>query len=189
MTILIIALLNGRTEDQWRKWVTDRVKNRVGRVTPEALPQLYSESRLMEFKAKRAAETRERDNQARLGEALKFLGSSLTQVLGNTSVISLDSGSRVGSAPLMFAHGDTKSGLNDQPPLNHASKNYNSNPTGLTSSAFKERLGSLGHQPPGNIESDDDFGMDTDLASRTTKIAPYVPRFLWKFWLSDMYVS
>ena len=56
MTILIVALLNGRTKDQWRTWVTDRVKTRVGHATPEALPQLYSQSRLMAFKAKRAAE-------------------------------------------------------------------------------------------------------------------------------------
>lgn len=162
MTIVIIALFNGRTEDQWRKWVSDRVKNRVGRVTPEALPQLYSESRLMAFKAKRAVETRERDNQARLGEALRFLGSSLTQVLGSTGGIFLDSGSRVASVPLMFAHGNTKSGLNDQPPFDHASKNYNSNSTGLTS---KEQLGTLGQHSSGKTESGDDVEMDTDPTS------------------------
>jgi len=56
MTILVVALLNGKTKDQWRAWVTDRVKNRVGHTTPEALPQLYSQNRLMAFKARRAAE-------------------------------------------------------------------------------------------------------------------------------------
>jgi protein phosphatase PTC2/3 len=56
MTILIVAFLHGRTKDQWRTWVTDRVKNHIGHATPEVLPQLYSQSRLMAFKAKRAAE-------------------------------------------------------------------------------------------------------------------------------------
>ena len=56
MTMLVVALLNGRTKDEWRTWVTDRVKDRVGHETPDALPQLYSQSRLTAFKAKRAAE-------------------------------------------------------------------------------------------------------------------------------------
>ena len=56
MTMLVVALLGGRTKDEWRAWVTDRVKNRFGHATPEALPQLYSQSRLMAFKARRAAE-------------------------------------------------------------------------------------------------------------------------------------
>lgn len=56
MTILIVALLNGKTKDQWKAWVTNRVKNHVGHATPEALPQLYSQNRLTAFKARRAAE-------------------------------------------------------------------------------------------------------------------------------------
>ena len=56
MTILVVALLNGKTKDQWKAWVTERVKNHVGHATPEAIPQLYSQNRLMAFKARRAAE-------------------------------------------------------------------------------------------------------------------------------------
>ncbi|KAF9783183.1 phosphatase 2C-like domain-containing protein [Thelephora terrestris] len=39
MTMLVVAILHGRTKDDWREWVTQRVKNRVGHPTPETLPQ------------------------------------------------------------------------------------------------------------------------------------------------------
>ena len=34
MTILIVALLHGRTKEEWQAWVTDRVKQRYGHYTP-----------------------------------------------------------------------------------------------------------------------------------------------------------
>ena len=46
MTILIVALLHGRTKQEWQAWVTDRVKQRYGHYTPLELPRLYSESRI-----------------------------------------------------------------------------------------------------------------------------------------------
>ncbi|EJF63408.1 PP2C-domain-containing protein [Dichomitus squalens] len=66
MTIMIVAILNGKTQDEWYNWVTDRVKNKYGYQTPETLPQLYSTSRLMSFKVKREAyEQRQRERRER----------------------------------------------------------------------------------------------------------------------------
>lgn len=47
MTMIVVALLNGRTLDQWYDWVTDRVEQKVGYETPEDLPQVFSESRIL----------------------------------------------------------------------------------------------------------------------------------------------
>ncbi|KAI0354945.1 PP2C-domain-containing protein [Trametes cingulata] len=82
MTIMIVALLHGRTEEQWYQWITDRVKNKYGYKTPETLPQLYSTSRLMSFKVKREAyeqrrrERLEREERERTGAGITGEGSS-----------------------------------------------------------------------------------------------------------------
>ena len=44
MTIFVVALLNGKTMEEWRGWVTDRVKNHIGYPTPKVRPQIYSQS-------------------------------------------------------------------------------------------------------------------------------------------------
>ena len=54
MTVLIIAILNGRSIDEWRAWVTDRVKQKYGYETPRSVPQLYNKYRLEKFNARRA---------------------------------------------------------------------------------------------------------------------------------------
>lgn len=121
MTMLVVALLNGKTKEDWRAWVTDRVKNRVGHVTPEALPQLYSQARLTAFKAKRAAEeAREKDRQTRLGGAGGAVGFGspgfgITRILGSTGGISFHPGGNIlaDSGALMFAEDDTESDDSD----------------------------------------------------------------------------
>ncbi|KAF8327022.1 uncharacterized protein EI90DRAFT_1857937 [Cantharellus anzutake] len=45
MTILIVALLHGRTLDQWYDWIIDRVEKKVGYDTPRSFGPLYSASR------------------------------------------------------------------------------------------------------------------------------------------------
>ncbi|KIL62948.1 hypothetical protein M378DRAFT_734992 [Amanita muscaria Koide BX008] len=55
MTILIVAILHGRTKEEWYSWIADRVKNKYGYETPSALPELYSPSRLMAFRARQEA--------------------------------------------------------------------------------------------------------------------------------------
>ncbi len=63
MTILIVAILHGRTKEQWYDWVTERVKSGYGYRTPSSVPQLYAQSRLLSFRARREAlEARNRSN-------------------------------------------------------------------------------------------------------------------------------
>ncbi|OCB89899.1 PP2C-domain-containing protein [Sanghuangporus baumii] len=56
MTVLIVAILNGRTKEQWYDWMEDRVKRNYGHPTPVAVPQLWSASRINAFHARRAAQ-------------------------------------------------------------------------------------------------------------------------------------
>jgi protein phosphatase PTC2/3 len=53
MTIMIIAILNGRTIDQWYEWVAERVEKGEGYDTPDELPQVYSSTRLLMASQKR----------------------------------------------------------------------------------------------------------------------------------------
>lgn len=66
MTVLIVAILGGRTKKQWYSWVTKRVKKNYGYETPRQLPKIYAQSRLMAFKAQREAQAElDRKRQAR----------------------------------------------------------------------------------------------------------------------------
>jgi protein phosphatase PTC2/3 len=51
MTIVIVAILNGRTKDEWYTWITDLVKENYGCETPRSLPRIYPEQKLKSFKA------------------------------------------------------------------------------------------------------------------------------------------
>jgi protein phosphatase 2C family protein 2/3 len=64
MTILIVAILNGKTEEEWYAMVKDRVEKKSGFNTPEAPPQIYSAARLMSWRTRRAnLEALEREDQ------------------------------------------------------------------------------------------------------------------------------
>lgn len=54
MTILIVAILNGKTEEEWYAMIRDRVANKHGYDTPDAPPQIYSAARLMSWQTRRA---------------------------------------------------------------------------------------------------------------------------------------
>jgi len=133
-------------------------------VMPEALPQLYSQSRLMAFKAKRAAEeAREKDRQSRLGGTAGSpgfgpAGFGLTRILGSTGGISFHPGGNIlsDSGTLMFGDEDTDSDdsddmdgpesqsffshtfgfrrNNDQPPVDSANKTLKEQLEGLEQS-------------------------------------------------------
>lgn len=45
MTVLIVALLHGRTKEEWYAWVKERVETKYGYGTPEELPQIYPKNR------------------------------------------------------------------------------------------------------------------------------------------------
>ncbi|CAK5284201.1 unnamed protein product [Mycena citricolor] len=118
MTVLIVAILNGRTMEEWSAWITDRVKNEYGYKTPSVLPQLYAQSRLLSFRARREAhEARERarQDQASSGDDYSGFGSSgfgqLTRVLGSSGGISFHPGSAIisDSGALMFGSADEDS--------------------------------------------------------------------------------
>jgi protein phosphatase PTC2/3 len=66
MTVVIIAILNGRTKDEWYTWITDRVKENYGYKTPRSLPQIYPEDKLKSFKAQRERKE-ERDRKRASG--------------------------------------------------------------------------------------------------------------------------
>ncbi|KAK7690087.1 hypothetical protein QCA50_006733 [Cerrena zonata] len=67
MTILIVAILHGKTEEEWYQWVTERTNQSYGYNTPKELPQLYPAGRLEAFRRRHAAfqanEARRKENQ------------------------------------------------------------------------------------------------------------------------------
>ena len=87
MTILIIALLHGRTKEEWQAWVTDRVKQGFGHYTPKELPRLYSDARV-EGSRRRMAAWQQREGYtppfARQEEPQKKEGGGITVVFQKT---------------------------------------------------------------------------------------------------------
>jgi hypothetical protein len=47
MTMVLVAILNGRTLDQWYDWIADRVGQKIGYATPNECPQIFAESRIL----------------------------------------------------------------------------------------------------------------------------------------------
>ncbi|ORX34096.1 phosphatase 2C-domain-containing protein [Kockovaella imperatae] len=43
MTVVIVALLNGRSVSEWRDWVKERVEKKVGYDTPESIPDVFAQ--------------------------------------------------------------------------------------------------------------------------------------------------
>ncbi|OCF43257.1 PP2Cc protein phosphatase [Kwoniella heveanensis CBS 569] len=44
MTVVIVALLNGRTPEEWQEWVKDRVEKKYGYDTPESVPDIFGQN-------------------------------------------------------------------------------------------------------------------------------------------------
>lgn len=158
MTIMIIAVLNGRTKEEWYSWITDRVKQNYGHQTPDALPQLYSQSRLMAFKARRQAEeAREKDRQERQNNGGMQVGSSalgggITRILGSTGGISFHPGGSILSdgRALMFDNDDSDDDDSDEDiEMNGESRSFFSHTFGFkretpdTTKSLKEQLDEL----------------------------------------------
>lgn len=126
MTVLIVALLHGRTKEEWAAWVTDRVKNNYGYKTPTTLPQLYSQNRLMGFRIRREAqEARDRSRQQKddSDDGIQGLlgGSGLggfARVLGGTGGLSFKPG--VGSDSINLMFGDEGDDSSDEEMPNHS---------------------------------------------------------------------
>jgi protein phosphatase 2C family protein 2/3 len=119
MTVLIVAILNGRTTEEWYSWMSDRVRQNYGYSTPRTLPQIYAQNRLNAFKARREAqEERERLRAEREAEreasnsgvsSSSTGGTTFSRILGSTGGISFHPGSEVMSdtGNLMFGTDDS----------------------------------------------------------------------------------
>ena len=188
MTMLVVALLGGKTKEEWRNWITDRVKNHFGHATPDALPQLYSQSRLMAFKAKRAAEeAREKERMNRLGDPNATPGFGFARILGSTGGMSYRPGDTGVGSGLMFDNDDTESEdsddmdspesrsffshtfgfrKNEPPPTNSANKSLREQLEGLERHTDgKNGSTSTETRPNGKAGSNDDIKVDTDNAT------------------------
>jgi protein phosphatase 2C family protein 2/3 len=124
MTAMIVAVLNGRTKEEWYAWVADRVARQVGYPTPVDIPQLYAPSRVQAFQARQRAreerEERERasgsqgGNNGGMGLLSGPLGGTLggfARVLGSAGGISFQPGAGIISdtGTLMFDKYDSES--------------------------------------------------------------------------------
>ncbi|KAF7978516.1 hypothetical protein HWV62_45685 [Athelia sp. TMB] len=113
MTVLVVALLNGRTKEEWYAWVTDRVKQNYGYETPRTLPQIYAQSRLMAFKARREAqEERDRMRTDRDDQGGGFMGAGsafggFARVLGSTGGMTFHPSGGISGGGLMFGNDDS----------------------------------------------------------------------------------
>ena len=45
--MILVAILNDRTLDQWYDWMADRVEQKIGYQTPKEYPQIFAESRIV----------------------------------------------------------------------------------------------------------------------------------------------
>jgi protein phosphatase 2C family protein 2/3 len=71
MSVVIVAILNGRTKEEWYTWVTDRVKQNYGYKTPESVPELYSQARLAAFRERKKREEERRRRAAQVEKEKK----------------------------------------------------------------------------------------------------------------------
>lgn len=70
MTFIVVAILGGRTKEEWHNWITDRVKRNYGYQTPTAPPRIYSEDRLRSFQERKKVHEK-REAMLRQGEGVK----------------------------------------------------------------------------------------------------------------------
>ncbi|KAG6814255.1 hypothetical protein H0H92_015370 [Tricholoma furcatifolium] len=106
MTVIIIAILNGRTKEQWYQWVAERVDSDYGYPTPTNPPQIYSQSRLNSFRARREAQERNRQQLAE-EDVPSYLGGSFARVLAANGMTFMQGGGITNDAgSLMFTGTD-----------------------------------------------------------------------------------
>ncbi|KAG6890815.1 hypothetical protein C0995_003248 [Termitomyces sp. Mi166 len=108
MTIMIIAMLHGRTKEGWYEWIKDRVQNNYGYPTPPNPPQIYAHSRLMSFRARREAQERNRQQQSLDEDIPAYLGGPFARVLAANGGISFLHGGGItnDAGSLMFTGND-----------------------------------------------------------------------------------
>lgn len=114
MTILIVAITHGRTKEEWYQWVKERIEMNDGYQTPSTVPQLYSQSRLLSYRArKESQEARGRVNSSNTpnvgslldnGDFLHRYGLTVTMMTMERNTISNRQRGRIvsDSGELMF---------------------------------------------------------------------------------------
>ncbi|KAI0044395.1 PP2C-domain-containing protein [Auriscalpium vulgare] len=80
MTVLLVALLNGKTKEQWYAMIKQRVESKYGYDTPDSIPQIYAKSRLLSFQARRQAQADRVEDEP--NDQLSFLGGSRAGAIG-----------------------------------------------------------------------------------------------------------
>lgn len=150
---MIVALLNGRTKQEWYDWIADRVAKGHGFETPAEAPQIYSVTRINAFKARRqAAEERNanRDSDPLGGSAassalkssINFAQSVLARgSLGGGISFHPDKGIISDEGSLMFTNVDSDEDDSDE-----------DEDVEMDSAENQSFLASLGLRPPLNTE-------------------------------------
>ncbi|GLB38422.1 putative serine/threonine phosphatases, family 2C, catalytic domain [Lyophyllum shimeji] len=184
MTVMIIAILHGRTKAEWYNWVTDRVNNNYGYSTPASPPQLYAQSRLMSFRARREAQ--ERNRQASPDDEVpSFLGGPLARVLAANGGISFMHSTGISSdgGALMFSGNDDSD--DDDSEEEVSGRSFFTETLGLgrpespdPTQRIKAQLDALEkdiREEDGTIDDDDDARMDETPDDNSTNDTSHPP--------------
>lgn len=128
MTIMIVAILNGKTEEEWYAMVKDRVEKKCGYHTPETPPQIYSATRLISWRTRRANfEALEREDQEQRAHvrtdplsgshptSLDHLTRVITDRFGAGISFRPGSGIRSDTGAIMFQEESDEEGAHDEP--------------------------------------------------------------------------
>jgi protein phosphatase 2C family protein 2/3 len=128
MTMLIVAILNGKTEEEWYSMIKDRVEKKLGYNTPDAPPQIYSATRLMSWRTRRANfEALEREDQEQKlfdrtdplsgshPTSLEQLTRAITDKFGHGISFRPGSGIRSDAGAIMFQEDSDEEGPHDAP--------------------------------------------------------------------------
>jgi len=106
MTVLVIALLNGRTKEEWYAWVKDRVAQQYGYITPADLPQIYTRTRI---EAAQAQNNNTLNNGPPMGLRISpgGLGNLARVLAGGGLTFNADAWQNEVNGGMMFDHDDT----------------------------------------------------------------------------------
>lgn len=116
MTIIIVGILHGRTQQEWYDWIADRVEKKVGFDTPKELPTIYSPVRVAAAKQRWASNaSRESSGPGGFGNAsggtFTRAGASgfgaLARVFGSNITFHPSGGISGSGNNLMFEHDDS----------------------------------------------------------------------------------
>jgi protein phosphatase 2C family protein 2/3 len=167
MTILIVAILNGKTEEEWYAMIRDRVANKHGYDTPDTPPQIYSATRLMSWRTRRANvealeremdeegnKSRERSNPLRgtHNPPLEFMTKVITDSLGGG--ISFHPGSAImsDSGTVMFGEdSESDEDRGDEP---------STSPGSILMGALSENV--TEHEPAEDLDQDEPMDEDEE---------------------------